>query len=121
MSVMGYCLAPLDAAAIACLAWNDPVFRICAVAGGFAWSLFGTVSSSASCCACHVCVVPCVRAMCVSCYAHAGVVAKTASWGFVAAMMPPDKTGRGFLVSYPVLLFYLFVAWVIAVSNKLIE
>jgi hypothetical protein len=36
-------------------------------------------------------------------------------------MMPPDKTGRGFLVSYPVLLFYLFVAWVIAVSNKLIE
>ncbi|ELR23960.1 Yip1 domain containing protein [Acanthamoeba castellanii str. Neff] len=84
VSVMGYCLAPLDAAAIACLTWNDPVFRICAVAGGFAWSLF-------------------------------------ASWGFVVAMMPPDKTGRGLLVSYPVFLFYLFVAWVITVSNKLIE
>jgi hypothetical protein len=36
-------------------------------------------------------------------------------------MMPPDKTGRGLLVSYPVFLFYLFVAWVITVSNKLIE
>jgi hypothetical protein len=39
----------------------------------------------------------------------------------VAAMMPPDKSNRGFLVSYPVCLFYLFVAWVIAVSNDLLD
>jgi hypothetical protein len=39
---MGYCLAPLDAAAIACLLWDNNAFRIAVVAGGFGWSLFGT-------------------------------------------------------------------------------
>jgi hypothetical protein len=75
VSVMGYCLAPLDAAAIACLAWNDPVFRICAVAGGFAWSLFGTVSARSSPLACGG-AVRAVCGVCVSCYAHVEVVAK---------------------------------------------
>jgi len=40
-----------------------------------------------------------------------------ASWGFVLAMMPTDKTGRGPLVLYPIFLFYLVIAWMIVVVH----
>jgi len=78
--VIGYCLAPMDAAAIACHFWDNFMFRIAIVGGAYCWSII-------------------------------------ASWGFIVSMMPPAKVGRGILVAYPVFLFYLFVGWVIMVSN----
>eukprot|EP01089_Gocevia_fonbrunei_P000986 TRINITY_DN1094_c0_g1_i1.p1 TRINITY_DN1094_c0_g1~~TRINITY_DN1094_c0_g1_i1.p1 ORF type:complete len:227 (-),score=27.29 TRINITY_DN1094_c0_g1_i1:95-775(-) len=42
-----------------------------------------------------------------------------ASWSFVKAMMPVEKSGKTALVIYPVVLFYLVIAWLIVMMHDI--
>eukprot|EP01087_Luapelamoeba_hula_P018477 TRINITY_DN5954_c0_g1_i2.p1 TRINITY_DN5954_c0_g1~~TRINITY_DN5954_c0_g1_i2.p1 ORF type:complete len:232 (-),score=28.87 TRINITY_DN5954_c0_g1_i2:184-879(-) len=78
--VLGYCLGPLDVAALIVIWWSNFIFHIVTVSICFLWSVF-------------------------------------ASWGFVAAMLPKRHKGRTVLAVYPVVLFYMVIAWLIVMAH----
>ncbi len=41
ISIIGYCLAPMDLAALGCLLWGNKIFKISLVAGAYLWSILG--------------------------------------------------------------------------------
>jgi hypothetical protein len=103
--VLGYCIFPLNIAAVLCYVVPNSIFRALAVTAGCVWSSRGEAALRASRRA---------RARgCSWCYALPATCC-AASVVFMSQLVSPNRKA---LAVYPVFLFYIVLSWVILVGS----